>query len=99
MTDVIVGGKEATVTIGNHTVTVTYKPLDAGDGQDSEDDIDTCLFEQDYTVAASTGFLIWEGCWVLIELLRGNLAARIRGKRVLELGAGTGLAGICAASV
>jgi len=37
--------------------------------------------------------VVWEGSWVLIEALRDPehwLGARLAGKRVVELGAGTG---------
>lgn len=51
------------------------------------------------TIAGSTGFLLWPGTWVLIDLLNaGDLAVRLRGLRVIELGSGTGLAGLCAAA-
>lgn len=49
--------------------------------------------------AASTGYFVWEGCWLLIELLKGDLGKKVKGKRALELGAGTGLAGLCAAAI
>lgn len=57
---------------------------------------------QDYSVAASTAWLVWEGSWALIELLRREEDAWLRrlvaGKRVLELGAGTGLLGLAVAA-
>ena len=34
---------------------------------------------------------IWEGSWVMIDLLKGQLGDDLRGKRVVELGSGTGL--------
>lgn len=52
----------------------------------------------------AAGFLLWPGTWVLLELLRGTrpdapqLSQLLHGKRVLELGSGTGLAGLCAAA-
>ncbi|PNH00633.1 hypothetical protein TSOC_013531, partial [Tetrabaena socialis] len=74
---------------------------------------DPYFFDQDYTIAGSTGFLLWEANWLLLRLLRGapspspaqpaarptlHLGRLLRGRRVLELGSGTGLAGLCAAA-
>ena len=39
--------------------------------EDYDECIDTSFFEPDYTVAAATAELIWEGSWTMIELLRG----------------------------
>lgn len=33
--------------------------------------VDTCLFEHDYSIAASTGFGVWEGGWKLVEVCSG----------------------------
>ena len=68
---------------------------------DYEVEQDVYLFEPDYTIAGSTGFLLWPGTWVLIDLLNdqtGPLAPRLHGRRAIELGSGTGLAGLCAAA-
>jgi len=58
--------------------------------------------QQDYSVAASTAWLVWEGSWALIESLGREhdpwLRELVQGKRVLELGAGTGLLGLAAAA-
>mmetsp|Transcript_22288 Transcript_22288/g.66456 ORF Transcript_22288/g.66456 Transcript_22288/m.66456 type:complete len:273 (-) Transcript_22288:2073-2891(-) len=63
-----------------------------------EEGLDPYMFEPDYTIAGSTGFLLWPGTWVLLELLAGRLGQQVHGKRVVELGAGVGLAGLGAAA-
>jgi len=84
-------------TVCGHEVAVLRKDIENIDeGQDPY------FFEQDYSVAASTAWLVWEGSWALIELLQRDgdpwLRSLVRGKRVLELGAGTGLLGLVAAA-
>ena len=83
-------------TVCGHQVAVLRRDPDADDG------VDPCFFEADFTVAASTARLIWEGSWALVELLRRErdswLRELVRGRRVLELGAGTGMLGLAAAA-
>ncbi len=53
-------------------------------------------------MAAATGFQVWEGARAVVKMLEDPempLAAHIKGKRVLELGSGTGLAGLCASVI
>ncbi|GLI58653.1 hypothetical protein VaNZ11_000394 [Volvox africanus] len=87
---------------------------------------DPYFFDSDYTIAGSTGFLIWEANWLVLRLLRSTVSpsemqrtgplnpppllvpARhkplfhlhhlLAGHRVLDLGSGTGLAGLSAAA-
>lgn len=59
---------------------------------------DVWLFEPDYTLAGSTGFLLWPGSWVLIKHLDKELGDFLLGKKIIELGSGIGLAGLGCAS-
>eukprot|EP00045_Choanoeca_perplexa_P012679 m.139720 g.139720 ORF g.139720 m.139720 type:complete len:271 (+) comp16097_c0_seq1:1326-2138(+) len=58
--------------------------------------VDACFFDQDYTVAAATGVSVWEGSWYFLHYAQQH-AEDFTGKRVLELGSGTGLLGLCLA--
>eukprot|EP01060_Flectonema_neradi_P014044 TRINITY_DN20763_c0_g1_i1.p1 TRINITY_DN20763_c0_g1~~TRINITY_DN20763_c0_g1_i1.p1 ORF type:complete len:250 (+),score=47.17 TRINITY_DN20763_c0_g1_i1:52-801(+) len=73
-------------------VTILRKDLDEEDGQDPN------FFDSDYTVAGATGFTIWDGAWSLIKQVDEGLYSLFEGKKVLEMGSGTGLAGLCIAS-
>ena len=78
-------------------------------GDDGEGDSDggntgkemtiTLRERSDYDV--STGMSVWQGAEILCQYLTARPAARtaVRGRRVLELGAGTGLCGLVAAGV
>lgn len=67
----------------------------------AEDTVDPNFLDADYSIEAATGNQVWEGARELMHALTaGSLAAHAwRGAPVLELGAGTGLAGICAAAL
>ena len=58
--------------------------------------VDANFFDQDYTVAAATGVSVWEGSWYFLQYAQQH-ADTFDGKRVLELGSGTGLLGLCLA--
>ena len=106
-----------------HTVRIARRDLEEDDYQDAN------LFDEDYTIAATTGFSVWEGAHLMLDLMLGKPrvdgandcgsrggdlaggagadgAARderayeyvLRGARVLELGSGTGFAGLCLAA-
>lgn len=61
-------------------------------------DITSDFFDPNYTVAAHTGKYIWEGCWVFLEYLNEQMGQEFRGKRIIELGSGTGLLGVALAA-
>ncbi|PNW74874.1 hypothetical protein CHLRE_12g506700v5 [Chlamydomonas reinhardtii] len=128
-----------TVAIAGVHITIAKRNLEHFDAQDPY------FFDSDYTIAGSTGFLLWEANWLLLRLLRGphcpanhpatttpattaspsapapapppppppppsaasppggcsqlqHLGSLLAGRRVLDLGSGTGLAGLCAAA-
>ncbi|KAG2445873.1 hypothetical protein HXX76_000477 [Chlamydomonas incerta] len=147
-----------TVAIAGVHITIAKRNLEYFDAQDPY------FFDSDYTIAGSTGFLLWEANWLLLRLLRGTpgpaapaaaappipppaaaapaaataaagppqtldltagasssaaavdaaaaaaaagqpgggpalqLGRLLAGRRVLDLGSGTGLAGLCAAA-
>ena len=78
-------------------LSVRRRDFNADDGAQ-----DPFFFDQDYSVAAATGQLMWEGSWALVQLLQDQeswLAKRLaNGTRTLELGAGIGLLGLSAAA-
>ncbi len=70
--------------------------------EEAEDEVDPNFFDADYSIAASTGSLMWEGSWAVIEQLRRQdawLTERLRGAKCVELGSGIGLLGCAAAAV
>ncbi|GLC73771.1 hypothetical protein PLESTF_001417200 [Pleodorina starrii] len=112
-----------TVTVNNFKITISKRNLEHFDAQDPY------FFDSDYTIAGSTGFLLWEANWLLLRLLRStplpidgacstrsdppdgagapsaerprsahDLGRLLAGRRVLDLGSGTGLAGLAAAA-
>ena len=58
-----------TVDVGGVSISVEQRDLSV---EDFDECVDPCFFEQDYTVAASTGFHVWEGCWILVSELQGG---------------------------
>ncbi|KAG8469873.1 hypothetical protein KFE25_006328 [Diacronema lutheri] len=71
------------------------------DLNDDDSGLDPNFLDADYSLEAATGNQLWEGARELVrELSRGHLGARIAaGAPVIELGAGTGLAGLSAAAL
>ncbi|KAG2451548.1 hypothetical protein HYH02_004146 [Chlamydomonas schloesseri] len=58
-----------TVAIAGVNITIAKRNLEHFDAQDPY------FFDSDYTIAGSTGFLLWEANWLLLRLLRGPAAA------------------------
>lgn len=96
---------EVSCELGGTRVAVLRKNIEQGDSLDAN------FFDESYTVAGSTGFLVWEGSLALLSILQRELAsssgggdnsgpvsALLRGRRVLELGSGTGLLGLAVAA-
>jgi hypothetical protein len=95
------------------TTTATTTTMVASKQQDDDDDegeeaVDPFMFEKGYTLAGRTGFQVWPGSRLLVEILTWPIPAsssssfsrcdywqtRLReGARVLELGAGVGVVG------
>jgi hypothetical protein len=79
-------------------VRVLIRDLDTAEDDDFA--IDANFLDADYSLEASTGNQLWEGARELVnELVRGGALTRriAAGAPVIELGAGTGLAGLSAA--
>jgi len=86
---------KVSVEVNGREVSVLRKDLEV-EGQDPH------FFDEDYSVAASTAWLVWEGSWAVVHLVRVQeswLSDLIVGNRVLELGSGTGLLGLVLATV
>ena len=69
---------------------------------DAEDDyVDPNFFDDDYSIAGVTGHVVWDGTWVFIDHLKNDqeLVNNLKGRRVVELGSGIGLMGLCTAAI
>ena len=60
---------------------------------------DELVVEQDQSLHDSCGGIVWESAFCLAQLLQRDGGKRVRGKRVVELGAGAGLLGMSAAKL
>ena len=79
-----------------------FEVVAAGRNLEHEDDaVDPYFFDSDHSIAAATGFArAWEGSLALVRRLDadGAFGARFAGRRVVEVGSGTGLLGLCVAA-
>jgi len=82
--------KQTLVEVGGIRLSISEeKPYSERENDDVP--VDVFLFEPSYTVAGATGFVVWEGSWILIDLLKSStIGEKIRGSRIVELGSGTG---------
>lgn len=69
----------------------------ADDDDDDDDCVDAMFFQPSWSLAAATGSRVWDSCDALVQWLIPNAVQYIKGKRVLELGAGCGLTGLACA--
>ena len=96
---------------GDVSLRITRRDISGASASDADGDpsgvtsddewTDPHFFDEDYSVAATTGFCrAWEGAEVLTRLMASDetLRGRLRGTRVVELGAGVGLCGLAAAA-
>jgi len=74
------------------TITIARRNLES-------EDFTAGLFDDDMTLAGVTGWSVWECARGMVTVLKEELGASLAGKRVVELGSGTGLAGLAAASL
>ncbi|KAI9004182.1 hypothetical protein BC832DRAFT_558901 [Gaertneriomyces semiglobifer] len=88
------------ISLPPYTLTIAARKEDLD--SDDEDLVDPYLFDPSYTLAAATGFSIWEGAIALLSFLHSpseenaELRQRLFTDRQLavELGSGTGVAGL-----
>lgn len=78
-------------------------PPQSDSSQDEEDESSgfylSHLFDEDASLAAVTGFRLWEASAEFVRLIDGALQPFLSHKACVELGSGTGLVGLCAAAV
>lgn len=72
--------------------------VDPDDDEESSGFLLSQMFDEDVTLAAITGWRIWEASSTFVKLLSGDLVDCIRGRKCIELGCGTGFVGLCAAA-
>jgi len=91
--------KERTITIHDQTLTI-YEEKPHNERLNDDIPVDVNLFDPSYTVAGATGFTVWEGSWVFLNLLKTtSLGKEIISKRIVELGSGTGITGLSMAAL
>ncbi|KAJ3022303.1 hypothetical protein HKX48_006490 [Thoreauomyces humboldtii] len=96
-----------TVSFAPHVLRIASRLEEPSSDSDS-DCVDPYLFDADYTLAAATGFSVWEGAIALLGFLHGAETPEAEefrrrvvmgGEKVVELGSGTGIGGLGVAAL
>ncbi|KAI9096617.1 putative methyltransferase-domain-containing protein [Phlyctochytrium arcticum] len=91
------------VSLPPHNLTIAAQRDGTVSDSEDEDMVDPYLFDPSYTLAAATGFSVWEGAVALLSFLHKSdcdhaeeFRRRVVDKRekVIELGSGTGIGGL-----
>eukprot|EP01006_Ploeotia_vitrea_P038617 TRINITY_DN66257_c10_g3_i1.p1 TRINITY_DN66257_c10_g3~~TRINITY_DN66257_c10_g3_i1.p1 ORF type:complete len:263 (+),score=37.39 TRINITY_DN66257_c10_g3_i1:3-791(+) len=80
------------ISVGDITIKLAKKNLEHDDAG-----ADPYFFDEDYSPAAATGFTVWEGSRLMVDKLQTMDC--VAGSHAVELGSGTGVAGLCAAAL
>ncbi|KAI8593457.1 putative methyltransferase-domain-containing protein [Geranomyces variabilis] len=90
------------ISLPPHKLTIASR-LEDPSSDDDTDFVDPYLFDPSYTLAAATGFSVWEGAITLLSFLHSSsdpaahdFRRRVvtNREKILELGSGTGIGGV-----
>uniref|UniRef100_A0A0G4HYQ2 Methyltransferase small domain-containing protein n=1 Tax=Chromera velia CCMP2878 TaxID=1169474 RepID=A0A0G4HYQ2_9ALVE len=86
--------------VDGFVVRVQHRLYGADRGTEDEDCVDPNLFDDEYDLAAATGFTrVWAGSRVMLDFLKESSRPSLTNKKVLDLGSGAGLLGLCCAAM